>query len=65
MSGGSNLVSWWMQVLVVLWCTRTLGDYPGWSAFFGGLPNEGTVSVSFAPHFSHALQTTTPKSYHD
>jgi hypothetical protein len=52
-------------VLVVLWCTRTVGDYPGWSAFFGGLPNEGTVSVSFAPHFSHALQTTTPKSYHD
>ncbi|CAM6039241.1 unnamed protein product [Sphagnum compactum] len=35
-------------VLVVLWCTRTLGDYPGWSAFFGGLPNEGTVSVMMA-----------------
>ncbi|CAM6016803.1 unnamed protein product [Sphagnum balticum] len=35
-------------VLVVLWCTRTLGDYPGWSSFFGGLPNEGTVSVMMA-----------------
>ncbi|CAM6023037.1 unnamed protein product [Sphagnum balticum] len=32
-------------VLVVLWCTKTLGNYPGWGAFFNGLPGEGTVSV--------------------
>ncbi|CAK9272566.1 unnamed protein product [Sphagnum jensenii] len=31
--------------LVVLWCTKTLGNYPGWGAFFNELPGEGTVSV--------------------
>ena len=30
---------------MILWCTRTLGDYPGWSDLLGGYPNEGTVAV--------------------
>jgi sodium-dependent dicarboxylate transporter 2/3/5 len=34
--------------LVLLWCTRTLGNYPGWSNLFDGYPNEGTVSIVMA-----------------
>jgi hypothetical protein len=36
----------WVQILVLLWCTRTLGTVPGWSDLFGGYPDEGTASVS-------------------
>lgn len=36
-----------LQVLIVLWMTRSLtDDIPGWGALFGGLAGDGTVSVS-------------------
>ncbi|KAL3697391.1 hypothetical protein R1sor_011467 [Riccia sorocarpa] len=32
-------------ILVVLWITRSFGSRPGWSSYFGGLPDDGTVSI--------------------
>ena len=52
----------WEQILVILWCTRTLGDYPGWSDLLGGYPNEGTVAVRCffdSPHETH-MHTSLP-----
>ncbi|CAK9857695.1 unnamed protein product [Sphagnum jensenii] len=44
----STLLLRLLLVLVLLWCTRTLGNYPGWSNLFDGYPNEGTVSIVMA-----------------
>lgn len=36
-----------VQMLVVLWMTRSItDDVPGWGALFGGRAGDGTASVS-------------------